>query len=251
MGQPGDDRSDWPPLAVDIPDDIRELAADVAAYHREQRLLRRRALLDRVIPLRRARRFGLVGPIGVGLLVIVAAVGSLLALLVPNAPSQPRQLDLASQGLAPSGSVGGLLPQSELADAIPGGPPVPARGFRPAVFLLLPAACDCAKTVSRLAGATDAYGLTLILVTAAPSERPALVGLATVPGHGDVAAAYDEVGTLTSAYLPPHATRPTAVLVHADGVVGSVVDGLTPALRLPTLSTLVRPGAPVSLSATG
>ena len=128
---------------------------------------------------------------------------------------------------------------------------MPARGFRPAVFLFLPAGCDCARTVTALAGPTDAYGLTLILVTAAPSERAKLAHLATVPGHGDIAAAYDESGVLTTAYLPAGVTRPTAVLVHADGVVGAIVDRLTTSLLLPTLSTLARPGAPASLSAVG
>jgi hypothetical protein len=46
----GDAGWDGTPLDVHIPDDARELERDVLAYHREQRALRRRRLLRRVMP---------------------------------------------------------------------------------------------------------------------------------------------------------------------------------------------------------
>jgi hypothetical protein len=46
----GDAGWDGTPLDIHIPDDARELERDVIAYHREQRALRRRRLLRRVMP---------------------------------------------------------------------------------------------------------------------------------------------------------------------------------------------------------
>ena len=50
MNPGGDAGWDGTPLDVHIPDDARELERDVLAYHREQRALRRRRLLRRVMP---------------------------------------------------------------------------------------------------------------------------------------------------------------------------------------------------------
>jgi hypothetical protein len=46
----GDAGWDDPPLDIQIPDDARELERDVLAYHREQRALRRRRRLRKVLP---------------------------------------------------------------------------------------------------------------------------------------------------------------------------------------------------------
>ena len=50
MNPGGDAGWDETPLDIHIPDDARELERDVLAYHREQRALRRRSLLRRVMP---------------------------------------------------------------------------------------------------------------------------------------------------------------------------------------------------------
>jgi hypothetical protein len=46
----GDAGWDGPPLDIQIPDDARELERDILAYHREQRALRRRRRLRRILP---------------------------------------------------------------------------------------------------------------------------------------------------------------------------------------------------------
>jgi hypothetical protein len=46
----GDAGWDGTPLDIHIPDDARELERDVLAYHREQRAIRRRRLLRRLVP---------------------------------------------------------------------------------------------------------------------------------------------------------------------------------------------------------
>jgi hypothetical protein len=46
----GDAGWDGTPLDIQIPDDARELERDILAYHREQRALRRRRRLRRILP---------------------------------------------------------------------------------------------------------------------------------------------------------------------------------------------------------
>jgi hypothetical protein len=46
----GDAGWDGPPLDIQIPDDARELERDILAYHREQRAIRRRRRLRRIMP---------------------------------------------------------------------------------------------------------------------------------------------------------------------------------------------------------
>jgi hypothetical protein len=51
MVNPGGDAGwDGPPLDIQVPDDARELERDVLAYHREQRAVRRRRRLRRIMP---------------------------------------------------------------------------------------------------------------------------------------------------------------------------------------------------------
>jgi hypothetical protein len=51
MMNPGGDAGwDGTPLDIQIPDDARELERDILAYHREQRALRRRRRLRRILP---------------------------------------------------------------------------------------------------------------------------------------------------------------------------------------------------------
>jgi hypothetical protein len=46
----GDAGWDGPPLDIQVPDDARELERDILAYHREQRALRRRRRLRKIMP---------------------------------------------------------------------------------------------------------------------------------------------------------------------------------------------------------
>ena len=48
MNPGGGSGRDEPPLHIQIPDDARELDRDVLAYHREQRVWRRRARLQKL-----------------------------------------------------------------------------------------------------------------------------------------------------------------------------------------------------------
>jgi hypothetical protein len=50
MNPGGDAGWDGPPLDIQVPDDARELERDILAYHREQRALRRRRRLRKIMP---------------------------------------------------------------------------------------------------------------------------------------------------------------------------------------------------------
>lgn len=146
------------------PDDISELARDVAAYRRECRAQRRREMYRRF-----ARRPGAT-PLTLVLaaLVLVAAVTALLTLIgAPPSGTAPSTTKLATPSAAP-GARGGLLPAVTLATT--DGTPVSARDLRPGAFALLPDQCDCDPLVTSLDAAAASRHLSLFVV--APSAHP-------------------------------------------------------------------------------
>ena len=75
-GDPGRDDYGLPPVDIDVPDDARELARDVQAYHRELRSRRRRLLARRLAgPL---TRDGMVLPLLAGCLALTLLAATLL-----------------------------------------------------------------------------------------------------------------------------------------------------------------------------
>lgn len=239
-------------LALVIPDDARELDADRLAYLQE---LRRRASepvggrgAARVRPSGRAFGAGhrLPSALVVVVLVVLGLVGSLLSVFAPRfaAPTQPV-VALASAPAAEPGMEGGLLP-----DATVGlnGADVALRSVRPALIALVPAGCtDCAPTVRSLFLQGRAYGLRLVLAGGASADELAALDLEAAGGGALVLE--DPSGVLTDAYQPDGVT---ALLVHADGVVGVVVPDVTREQRLePSLARLGRPGAAAPASSVG
>ena len=213
---------EWPPLALVVPDDISELDADVAAYHRELRRGSKRPVL---------RRYGVVRPLLVLLLAVLAMTGTGIALLAPTPTPYARPQPLATTAV-PAGSTGGLLPDVTL---VVDGKQVSARDLRPALLFTVPAGCGCAPLVRALLGQTAQYSLRLVLVdhglsaTELRAARDAALGRATV--------VTDDDGLLAAAY-----GTGSLVFVHADGLVDSVVRDPTATARyeLP-LSQLTTP----------
>jgi hypothetical protein len=241
-GGPGDERSgdelpEQPELAVliEIPDDARELAHEAAAYRREVRAARRRATIERVFLLERWRRYGLTGPLVVGVIAIVIAVTALFLALRPDRSGGPHQEPLATQASAPVGAIGGLIPDANLVV----GSTQSARSLRPAVLALVPTTCNCQQVVDNLAREAGQFGLTLYVV--APTSTNADVETMTSAVHGGQAVpAFDPAGALAQTYA---AHGVTAVLLRSDGVVTGVVRDLTPSsprlgTRLATLDRL-------------
>src|SRR3954468_6294063 len=145
MTGPGD-RDDLPPDWLDdivIPDDARELDADVAALRRERRVARRRAILRRIFVAEGHR--GPLVPLLVALLMISSlAVGMTFGLRSGTHPVHAAPL--ARTKIAP-GHEQGNVPAVSLPE--PGGHPLALRDIRPAVVLLYPDSCpSCATLLS-------------------------------------------------------------------------------------------------------
>lgn len=203
---------DWPPLSVVVPDDIRELDADVAAYHRELRELRRRARLHRLLLRGHWDGLGLLAPLVVLSLVVVALSGGLMSVFSDRpAVTQPPQ-PLARPTTA-TGLVGGLVPAVTVTvDANP----TALREIRPALVAILPASCDCFDLVRSLVRQTSEFSLRLVLVTPALTSHQASSLHSAALGRATFAT--ERTGSLARAF----GSR-SLVFVRGDGTVSAIV----------------------------
>ena len=235
-GGPGDERpgDEVPEQAVliQIPDDARELDDEIAAYHRELQSARRRARANRVLLLDRWRRFGVTGPVAIGVLAMAIAVTALFVALRPDRAGSPRPEPLATQPNAAVGSVGGLITDAGLLI----GTTRSARSLRPAVLALVPPSCGCFDVVDSLARQAGQFGLKLYVV--APAGVDAQIDEMTSNVHGGRATpAFDPTGALAQTY---RASGVTAILLRSDGVVTGVVRDVTTSTRVAGLASLNR-----------
>ncbi|MDX6286336.1 MAG: hypothetical protein QOG53_1821 [Frankiales bacterium] len=212
-------------LLTEIPDDARELAAEVATYQRELRAARRRALANRLLPLERLRRYGIAAPVIIAVLCSAIAVTALFFALRPDGAASVRQEPLATQPAAQVGSVGGLIPATPL---LVGTVTRSAQSLRPGVLALVPIDCGCFAVVENLARQAGQFGFRLYVV--APSGIDTEVdAIASKVRGAQVTSAFDAVGALAQTY---HATGVTAVLLRGNGVVQDVVRDLSASTRL-------------------
>jgi len=222
------------PLELDIPDDARELDADVRSYRREVRRSRLKVRLRRLVFTRRWNRYGLSGPLVTAILVLVALVGSLATLLGPRGDPRPAPAPLASSPAATPGGLGGLLPAVPL---VIDGTPVGAHALRPAVLVLVSPECGCEAALDELFRQAQEYRLQVLLV-GGPADVPGLRRVAGRIGNGTARVVEDRTRALALGY---GARGLTAVLVRTDGVVTRVHRGLARGMRLePDLSRLPR-----------
>lgn len=270
----GDDASPTPasgigelpelPAGVVIPDNPAALDADREAFVRELRE-RTQPPNSRWSPLRagqfdapadqpplpwplgtaRYRRSGISGPLTFLLLTVVALTASLLVVMMPRpaVPAQTLALASAAPG-ASDGQAGGLLPGGAVQIS---GLPRSLRDVRPAVIAVLAdGACDgtCLATLSSVNSQAREYAIPLWIAGPASARRE----LATITrsATGGRPAIIDTTGALTS-NIAPATGLPTLVLVHADGIIHSVLRGVTPQDRLePFIRALEEPGRPTS-----
>lgn len=237
-GAPDDD---LPPLDVVIPDDARELDADLAAYHRELSLLRVHETAEAPLPAPAPwwRRFGATLSLGVVALLLVAASAAALALLGPRPGLRPPARALAQQPTAAPGRVGGLLPDTTvLAD----GSERSLRELRPAVLAVVRPGCRCAAALRAVYHQAAGFGLPMFLLASAENAY-AIRGMATDAGLTTVSTVVDRDGA-TARTIAPDDAASTFVLVHADGVVREVLTGVRPSDPLEhQLAPLNDPGA--------
>lgn len=126
MNPSGDAGWDEPPLDIEIPDDARELERDVIAYHREQRALRRRRRLRRILP----GQAGIM-PLMASILAVCLVAGMMLSVFTitpTDGPSRPPRTT-ATQPAAPrpsAGKSGSTASQSPATGASASGTRVPS-----------------------------------------------------------------------------------------------------------------------------
>jgi hypothetical protein len=229
---------------VVVPDDLRELQADIESYHRERRQAARRRRIARLtggIPLRQ-----LLLPVGIaaGAMSLAAVVFTILMLGHPRPLPPPVQAPVATDPVAAVGEINGLLPDATVRTR---GGETSIRDLRPALVALVPAPCRCTELLGRLAAQADEVSLPLVVV--APVLQDAEVDALNGQLHrGHVIPAFDADGRLADTYS---ASGVTALLVGADATVRHVRTDVTPDVRFEMfLQQLSKPvttvsGAPV------
>lgn len=208
-GGPDRDDAGLPPVDVEIPDDARELDRDVQAYHRELRARRRH--------MRTLRLHGVLGrdsmvmPLLICCLVFALITGTLLTLFTSASIDQAGLPGSAAHSQPASSAAPATAAPGQLASATVSvaGRTHAVSFLGPAILLVLPADCQCGKTITQLAGLAARAGETVYLV-GAPAQLRRTTQLADQLGHG-IRPAGDVSGALGGrAY--PHSGL-TAILV--------------------------------------
>ena len=212
-----------------VPDDLRELADEVVQIQAELAVTP-----PAPPPLRwRWQRSGLSGPLLALILFLVAAIGSLMVVVLPKPSRPPRREPLASSTVT-VGIAGGLVP----AVSLPGGSTraTSLRQFRPAVLLLAPATClTCATVRNQLVVAADETQLTVVWIT----ESKTAVTIPPGTAANRIVSLADPTGSVRAAVPGASSTGPTAVLVRSDGRIGQVVANVAnPSQLRPELAAL-------------
>jgi hypothetical protein len=210
-GHPVDDGEPFSLDDIVIPDDLRDLDADVRALRRERRADARQAGLRRLFLTRRWRQYGISGPIVIGVLLVVAGMASLM-LMFPARRTVARPVPLAT-GVRPTGQEGGLVPDVTIHRA--DGDVLPLRDYRPAVVAILPASCGCDVRLRTFGVAAFRQHLAFVLVG---KELPTMP--AELTDRAAVRAA-EPTGRLATAYRLGR--DPVLLLVRGDGVVNRVL----------------------------
>ena len=260
-GDPQGDDYGLPHIDIVVPDDARELDRDVVAYRREQRQRRRRVRWRRVV--RPFIRYGVAAPIIAAAVLIAVISGTMLTVLGPHSVPRPTASPAVSRPSTRPGQIGGPLPDARITVD---GKPATLSDQRPAVIILVPPECRCDVAVSALARQATARRIGVYLVAGpAAADR----GLQPGPGNGTgtprpparptprtrATAEADELralaknsaarviadadATLVSTYRP---NGLTAVFVHTDGVVRTVLGPKAGQRFDPQLEPLQRPG---------
>ncbi len=202
------------------PDDISSLAADIAAYHREQRAARRRE---------RIRHF-LNRPVVVPVLLVVsgfalaAIAATLLTMIRPDAGSRAPSATPLAKPTVSVGQTQGLVPNVTLVDS--SGTATATRDLRPTVMALLPLHCDCAPLLNGLAddAASEAMPLIVVLPGTADADTRALSGVLR-----DNAALYTDRTNALATDIGAAQTSPgvSLVVVNRNGTIYDIQKNVT------------------------
>jgi hypothetical protein len=221
-GDPGRDDYGLPPVDIEIPDDARELARDVLAYHRELRSRRRRRLARRFYgPI---TRDGMVLPLLAGCLALTLVAATLLTVFTARqpivSPRPPRAATSSSSGAAsPAPAVdpeaAALMNTTLFAAGVP--EPLTSLPGPVLVLALVPRGCRCLSDLKEIAGQAFRASTPLYLVGVHDtSVRRLTAELGLGPTQG-----LEDTGDLLPA--PYRVAALTAVLVRTDGSAVKVV----------------------------
>jgi hypothetical protein len=200
------------------PDDISELAPEIAAYHRERRADRRRELYRWLTRRPGATPLTLV----IAALALVAIVTTLLTVMGPTTGGTgPSKVQLASTSATP-GHIGGLLPSVGVATK--DGTPISSLSLRPGAVALLPEQCDCDSQITGLDEAANTAEHSPLFVVA-PSAYPSPAA-DTLQGQLRAAVLYDRTAALRAGV---GAMGLTVILVGRDGRIYDIRKNVTSA----------------------
>jgi hypothetical protein len=222
-GDQGRDDYGLPPVDIEVPDDARELARDVQAYHRELRSRRRRHLAKRFYgPL---TRDGMVLPLLAGCLALTLIAATLLTVFTarqPTAGLRPPRPAAGNASRAPA-RPGAALVDTLLFDAGQE-TSVSALSGQVVVLALVPRGCRCLAELKKLTVAASQANTLVYLVGVHNAQ---VTGYTSHLGLGKTQAledAYDmlptpyQVAALTAVVVRPDGTaRPVLVRDHGHG----------------------------------
>ena len=210
-GDPGRDDYGLPPVDIEVPDDARDLARDVLAYHRELRSQRRNRLARRFLgPL---TRDGMVLPLLAGCLAMTLVAATLLTVFTARQPTvslrPERPAAGTSQSPVPAYPAATLVNTTLFAagqatplDSLPG--PV-------VVLALIPPRCRCLGDLRELLIQASKANTLIYLVGV---HNTPVGALAADLGLGASHGLEDSTGSLPARYM---VAALTAVLVRPDG----------------------------------
>ena len=215
-GDQGRDDYGLPPVDIEIPDDARELARDVQAYHRELRSRRRRHLARRFYgPL---TRDGMVLPLLAGCLALTLVAATLLTVFTARQPTgslRPQRPAAGTGSPAPALSAAALVRTILFA----AGEPTPLNSLPgPVVVLaLIPPRCRCLAHLRELSTQASQARTQIYLVGV---HNTPVTPLTRDLGLGPTLGLEDSTDALPPRY---NVAALTAVVVRPDGSAGPVV----------------------------
>jgi hypothetical protein len=238
-GEPERDDYGLPPVDIEVPDDARDLARDVLAYHRELRARRRHRLLRRLRgPL---TRDGMVLPLLASCLALTLLAGVTLTMFGAGRVGPAPVQRTAAPPTPAAGQASAVLPN--IAAQVDGRLTL-LRSLAPSVLALIPSQCRCTTALRRLNGQATAAGVPIYLVGSS-GWMTEVRALAAGSGQHSAHVVEDAADVLGSAY---RRAGLTAVLVDADGSISDVARDLGPGVQLAGRLRALTPGGPLGVS---
>jgi hypothetical protein len=214
-GDQGRDDYGLPPVDIEVPDDARELARDVQAYHRELRSRRRRHLARRLY--RPLTRDGMVLPLLAGCLALTLVAATLLTVFTARQPTAGLRPQRPATGTRAPAQPGKALADTILVEAGQATPLSTLSG--PVVVLaLIPPGCRCLAGLRKLTVAALQARTPIYLVGVHNAQVTNLTAALDLGKTQVLEDTYDE---LPAPYNK--VTALTAVVVRPDGAAQPVL----------------------------